>query len=159
MEEIQTKIDELKETMPSETYLQLCQETKRVRESQAHESLFEIKYTVNTIISTTYDEGAEECAACNLTSGLVQTKVLRGKKDTLTFANVGKEFVAGRLYIDPATGNLHQHYKPGVQYFFEKAGTGPGKSPYVTLYTIIEIKPFKNKRSRIVHQTLPLTFE
>ena len=54
MDEMQTKIDDLKETMPSDTYLQLCQETKRVHESQTHEPLFEIKYTVNTFISSHY---------------------------------------------------------------------------------------------------------
>ena len=152
MDEMQTKIDELKETMPSETYRQLCQETKRVRESQTCESLFEVKYTANTIISSHYryfddEEACKDHVQCNLPAGLVQTKVVRGKKGA-NWRNAGKEFVFSRLMLDSATGELNEKYHPGVQFWFGKPGTDLINSPHVALYTITEIKPFTNKRNR-----------
>ena len=146
MDEMQTKIDELKETMPSETYRQLCQETKRMRESQARESLFEVKYTSNTFISTHhYDEDSEDCVVCSGTAGLMQTKVMRGQIGC--YSNAGLAFAAGCIYVRD-TGELHTNYTPGLQFRFGKPGIDIKHSPYLTIYTILEIKPFTNKRNR-----------
>ena len=55
MDEVQAKLDELKGTMPDETYRQLCEETKRGRDAEV--PLFEVKYIVNTIIGSHYMPG------------------------------------------------------------------------------------------------------
>ena len=135
---------ELKDTMPSETYLQLCNVLKRVREDEV--PLFKVKYVVNTIIGSLYMPGEEdEGARCEEVSAM-HTKIMSGKK----FRGWGyakEDFIDGHLMLDEEnTGELYQLYKPGTQFKIGKPQIKLEYSPILTIYTIIEIEKFTNKR-------------
>ena len=146
MDRVQAKLDELKTTMPSETYRQLCEETKRVREDEV--PLFEVKYVVNTTIATSIGIGEDnEIEVCNEVS-TVHTKIMSGT-NFRGWGHAKDNFIDGRLMLDEDTGELYHLYTPGTQFKIGQPHTKLKYSPYLTIYTIIEIKLFTNKRERI----------
>ena len=148
MDEVQAKLGELKSTMPNETYRQLCEETKRGRDAEV--PLFEVKYIVNTIIGSrslhcaAEDEGGVRCEEVSA----VHTKIMRGECFRAAGFDADAAFIDGRLMLKPNTSELAPSlcYKPGKQFKFGKPHTLIEYSPYLTIYTILEIKPFTNKR-------------
>ena len=53
MDEVQSTLDGLKETMPSETYRKLCKATKRTHEEE--EPLFEVAYATTAVTAMYMD--------------------------------------------------------------------------------------------------------
>ena len=148
MEEMQAKIDELKETMPSETYRQLCQETKRVREMR-EVPLFEVKYISNTYIAShnySDDEGSQ--CQCLSAGPYTRTKIMRGVKGYWNTDLAPKYFDEGKILLTRDGGEIYDNYEPGLQFTLGKPGILVDASPYLTVYTILEIKPFTTKRTR-----------
>ena len=151
MDEVQSTLDGLKETMPSETYRKLCEATKRTHDDE--EPLFEVAYTATTVTAVCMDFDDEYLNHLMFTH-TQHTKIMRigGQYTAASFEN-GLLFAARRI----TDGVLEPIIKPGDQLvnrppsstdaggFSRRALSNQVMS---VLYTIISVKQYKPKRTR-----------
>ena len=160
MDEVQSTLDGLKETMPSETYLKLCEATKRAHEEE--EPLFEVAYTATTVTALYMDVGEDSHIDNHnhlMFANTQHTKIMRigGQYTTASFEK-GLLYAARRITDDV----LEPIIKPGDQlvkqiYTSNADGFSHSNQSMNVLYTIISIKQYKPKRTRTESPSPPLT--
>ena len=158
MDEVQSTLDGLKETMPSETYLKLCEATKRTHDDE--EPLFEVAYATTTVTAMYMDADHEIDNQNHLMVANTQhTKIMRigGQYTTASFEK-GLLYAARRITDDV----LEPIIKPGDQlvkqiYTSNADGFSHNNQSIKVLYTIISIKQYKPKRTRTESPSPPLT--
>jgi len=159
MNEVQSTLDEFKETMPSETYRKLCEATKRTHEEE--EPLFEVAYAATTVTAMYMDADVDSHIHNHnhlMFANTQHTKIMRigGQYTTASFE---KGFLAGRWLL---SGVLEPIIKPGDQlvkqiYPSSTDGFSHDNQSMNVLYTIVSIKQYKPKRTRTESPSPPLT--
>lgn len=153
MDEVQSTLDGLKETMPSETYRKLCEVTKRTHdEEEEDEPLFEVAFTTTTVTADHYDPGEDSYIDTNnnlMITHTKQTKIMRlgGEHKTASFEK-------GLLRTNPRIGDvLEPLIKPGDQLTKKlwpnsTDGFSHSHQSQCVLYTIIAVTQYKPKSKR-----------
>ena len=160
MNEVQSTLDEFKETMPSETYRKLCEATKRTHEEE--EPLFEVAYAATTVTAMYMDADVDSHIDNNnhlMFANTQHTKIMRigGQYTTASFEK-GLLYAMRRITDDV----LEPIIKPGdqlVKRIFPSStdGFSHDNQSMNVLYTIVSIKQYKPKRTRTESPSPPLT--
>ena len=127
-------------TLSEQAYKQLIETVQEERKHKREATLFMVHYIENTVLALHYFDANtdEDQVRCQMVSA-EQTKIMRGEM----MAGWGKSeyFIAGVIPLNE-DGKLYDGYKRGKQFIVGEPNSESSK--YLTIYTILDIKPYKS---------------